>query len=90
MINVIVNLQEYFCILCIGDNVEEVLGEDVEGVWIIKWEDEDGCFWVFVVAAGDARNSLHTWSNSLEMELRTSSLPPVSHNWSLSSFSDTS
>jgi len=56
---ILVTTQEYFCIFGICDYVQQVLGEDVEGVWIIKGEDKDGCFREFVVAGGDAGYPLH-------------------------------
>ncbi len=51
--------QEYFRVLCVGDDVEEVLREDVEGVWVVEGEDEDGGLGVLVVAGGDAGHALH-------------------------------
>ncbi len=52
-------LQKYLGILRIGDNIEEVLWEDVECVGVIQGEHEDGRLRELVVARGDARHSLH-------------------------------
>ena len=53
------NLQKYFCVFCIGDDIKEVLRQDVERVWIVQGKDQDGGLGIFVVAGRNAGNPLH-------------------------------
>ncbi len=43
------NLQKYLGVFGVGHDVQEVLGQDVEGVGVIKAEDQDGGLRVLVV-----------------------------------------
>ena len=58
----LVPTEKYFCVFGVGDDVKEMLREDVEGVWVVEGKDEDGCLAVLVVAARDARHALHAAS----------------------------
>ena len=53
------NLQKYFRVFRVGDDIKEVLRQDVERVWIVQGKDQDGGLWIFVVAGRDAGNPLH-------------------------------
>ena len=54
--------QKNLCVLRIGDNVQQVLAEHVEGVWVVEGEDEDGRLGVLVVAGRDGGHALHAAS----------------------------
>ncbi len=62
-------LQEYLGIFRIGDNIEEVLWEDVECVGVVQGEHEDCRLRELVVARGDARHSLHPFKKGQAHEI---------------------
>ncbi len=49
--------QEDLCVFCVGDDVEQVLRQDVEGVRTVQGEHQHGRLRVLVIARGDAENS---------------------------------
>lgn len=58
----VTNLQKDFCIFRIGHDVEEMLTEDVEGVWVVEGEDQDRGLRIFVVRRRDGGHTLHAAS----------------------------
>ena len=51
--------QENLGILSVGDNIQQMLRQHVEGVGVVEREDEQGSVGELVVGGGDGGNAFH-------------------------------